>query len=302
MNSRFRRPAIRLAALWLALTPVSNPGAALAVPPAYEIVEITPGNEVKGAPPVEGKPSPTMTNPAGLRYARLGQGYAGEIEPNGTSATASPIVGTNAVVRASLYPNGDVDFYSFTAAAGDRVYAAVMTSGSPGNSTDSQLTLLSSDGTTVLEFDDDNGSFAALSSSIAGTTIPAAGTYSPRLGRACGASRSRALVVGRCWSRTPAATPSSCSSRADSADSPRRGAMGGIPNVNGRHPLALPRSGMPPAPHQWPSLCAARDSDGCQAVTPATAPSVTAPSTAGFSSVSPPRRCRTRSRVRSTMS
>ena len=82
----------------------------------------------------------------------------------------------------------------------------------------------------------------------------------------------------------------------------RCGAMGGIPIANGRHPLALPRSGMPPAPHQWPSLCAARDSDGCQAVTPATAPSVTAPSTAGFSSVSPPRRSRTRSRVRSTMS
>ncbi|MFO1351308.1 MAG: PPC domain-containing protein [Gammaproteobacteria bacterium] len=81
------------------------------------------------------------------------------------------------MIRGNLFPNGDVDFYSFTANAGDRVYAAVMTSFSAGNSTDSQLTLLDSDGTTVIEFDDDNGSFAGLSSSILGATIPPPGTY-----------------------------------------------------------------------------------------------------------------------------
>ncbi len=111
------------------------------------------------------------------RAAWAGQGYLGEVEPNGTSATASPIVGTNVVIKGNLYPNGDTDFYSFTANAGDRVYAATMTSFSAGNSTDSQLTLLASDGTTVIEFDDDNGSFAALSSSIAGAIIPTTGTY-----------------------------------------------------------------------------------------------------------------------------
>src|SRR5262249_34118239 len=79
--------------------------------------------------------------------------------------------------QGGVSPNGDVDYYSFTANAGDRVYAATMTSGSAGSSTDSQLTLLASDGTTVIEFDDDNGSFATLSSSIAGATIPATGTY-----------------------------------------------------------------------------------------------------------------------------
>ncbi len=52
-----------------------------------------------------------------------------------------------------------------------------MTAFSAGSSTDSQLTLLASDGTTVIEFDDDNGSFAGLSSSIAGATIPTTGTY-----------------------------------------------------------------------------------------------------------------------------
>jgi uncharacterized repeat protein (TIGR01451 family) len=113
---------------------------------------------------------------AGGNAAWAGQGYAGEIEPNGTVATATPIAGTNAVVRASLFPNGDIDFYSFSATAGDRVYAATMTSFS-ASSTDSQITLLRSDGTTVIEFDDDNGSFAGFSSSVAGATIPTTGTY-----------------------------------------------------------------------------------------------------------------------------
>jgi subtilisin-like proprotein convertase family protein len=100
-----------------------------------------------------------------------------EVEPNSTTGTASPITGRSAKVIGNLYPNGDIDFYSFTANAGDRFYAATMTSGSAGNSTDSQLTLIASDGTTTIEFDDDNGSFAALSSSIAGATIPTTGTY-----------------------------------------------------------------------------------------------------------------------------
>ncbi|MBK7394430.1 MAG: PPC domain-containing protein [Chloracidobacterium sp.] len=99
-----------------------------------------------------------------------------DVEPNGTSATASPIA-VPARVRGNLFPNGDIDFYSFSATAGDRVYAAVMTSASAGSSTDSQLTLLNSDGTTVNEFDDDNGSFSSTSSSIAGAIIPSTGTY-----------------------------------------------------------------------------------------------------------------------------
>ena len=98
-----------------------------------------------------------------------------EKEPNGPNAEASPIA-SGERIRASLYPNGDIDRYHFTAEAGDRVYATVMTSGSAGSSADSQLRLLSADGTTI-EFDDDNGSLASLSSSIAGATIPSAGTY-----------------------------------------------------------------------------------------------------------------------------
>ena len=97
--------------------------------------------------------------------------------PNNTAATATPLGGTSVKMRGNLFPNGDVDFYSFNATAGDRVYAAVMTAFSAGSSTDSQLSLIGSDGTTVIEFDDDNGSFAALSSSIAGAIIPTTGIY-----------------------------------------------------------------------------------------------------------------------------
>lgn len=145
-----------------------------------EQLQLSP--EVKGA--VAGgrpvAPNPPFAPLAGARVP-FGQGYGGEVEPNGTTATASPLGGSNLVVRAPLWPNGDIDFYSFTATAGDRVYVATMTSGAAGSSTDSQITLLASDGTTVIEFDDDNGSFAGLSSSIAGATIPTNGTYFLRI-------------------------------------------------------------------------------------------------------------------------
>jgi hypothetical protein len=100
-----------------------------------------------------------------------------ETEPNGTPATAVPLSSNPVRVQGNLFPNGDIDVYSFSATAGSRVYAALMTSGSAGSSTDSQLTLIASDGATTIEFDDDNGSFAALSSSIAGATISTTGTY-----------------------------------------------------------------------------------------------------------------------------
>ncbi|WP_220484983.1 proprotein convertase P-domain-containing protein [Dokdonella fugitiva] len=133
-------------------------------------------DEQKGVAPTR-LPSSAGPQVAYAPSSPLGQGFGGEVEPNGTSATATPLAGNNVVVHANLTPNGDVDFFSFNANAGDRVYAALMTSGSAGSSTDSQLTLLASDGTTTIEFDDDNGTFAALSSSIAGATIPTTGTY-----------------------------------------------------------------------------------------------------------------------------
>jgi predicted dehydrogenase len=99
-----------------------------------------------------------------------------ESEPNGTVETASEIV-SGERVRASSFPVGDVDHYRFTAEAGDRVFAATMTLASASGSNDSRLRLLGSDGTTLIEEDDDDGSLGPLSSTIAGAEIPAAGTY-----------------------------------------------------------------------------------------------------------------------------
>src|SRR5262245_47049681 len=77
--------------------------------------------------------------PAG--YAGAGQGIVRELEPNDTVATANVLGGTNLVVRGNISPASDVDYYSFAASAGDRIYAATMTAFSPINH-DSQLTLL----------------------------------------------------------------------------------------------------------------------------------------------------------------
>src|SRR3954447_469965 len=76
-----------------------------------------------------------------------------EAEPNESLANASEIA-SGERVRGAGFPAGDVDRYRFTAAAGDRVFATVMTNGSAGNSADTQLRLLRPDGTEI-EFDDD---------------------------------------------------------------------------------------------------------------------------------------------------
>src|SRR3954447_4837837 len=99
-----------------------------------------------------------------------------EAEPNGTAATASPLQAGERV-RATIYPAGDVDRYRFEAHAGDRVYAMTMTSGGSASYEDTVMTLLGSDATTAIESDDDDGTLATTSSSLAGVTVPANGTY-----------------------------------------------------------------------------------------------------------------------------
>lgn len=109
--------------------------------------------------------------------AVTGQDFVNEVEPNDDFTQATPLGSGNEVVLGNVYPNGDLDFFSFQASAGDRVYAATMTSFSASGSTDSLLDLLASDGSTVLESDDNNGTFGSSSSSLAGTVIPTDGTY-----------------------------------------------------------------------------------------------------------------------------
>ncbi|WP_343389905.1 PPC domain-containing protein [Candidatus Amarobacter glycogenicus] len=103
--------------------------------------------------------------------------FQAEVEPNNTAATATALASNDGVVWGAVFPNGDLDYFSFTANAGDRVYAAVMTSFSSNGSTDSVLTLFASDGTTVVETDDNDGSLGSSSSTIAGANIVSGGAY-----------------------------------------------------------------------------------------------------------------------------
>jgi subtilisin-like proprotein convertase family protein len=102
-----------------------------------------------------------------------------ESEPNNTSADADPLgADPDVKIKGNIFPNADVDFYSFTTTMPNtRVYAAVMTAWSASASTDSFLEIRDSDGTTVLESDNDDGTFSTTSSSIAGLNLAAAGTY-----------------------------------------------------------------------------------------------------------------------------
>lgn len=111
----------------------------------------------------------------------IGTDLGEETEPNNTFATANVLTGSEVKIRGDIYPNADEDWYSFTASPGDRVYAAVMTSYSASGSTDSQLRIFEADGTTLVEFDDNDGSQSTTSSSIAGAVLTAGGTYFVRV-------------------------------------------------------------------------------------------------------------------------
>jgi Bacterial pre-peptidase C-terminal domain len=109
-----------------------------------------------------------------------------EVEPNNSAATANvlPMADNCARATGSITAN-DVDYYSFSAPAGARVWALVDTSPSPAGSRDSLLTLIAPDQTTVLASDDDDGTGTDcdgtadnfLSSAIAGEVLSAGGTY-----------------------------------------------------------------------------------------------------------------------------
>ena len=72
-----------------------------------------------------------------------------------------------------------MDVSSFTAGADYRVYAATMT-GFRGGSAGTLRDIIASDGTTVLEADDEDGAIGSVSN-IAGTVLPTTGTYYVRV-------------------------------------------------------------------------------------------------------------------------
>jgi hypothetical protein len=113
-----------------------------------------------------------------------------EITNNDDPTNATPVDLSRgiATVRGSIRPNGDVDYYKIKIpGSGAKLWANVDTGGptAPGaTSRDSVLTLFGSDGVTVLEQDDDDGSGngadstleSGLASAIGGHVLPG-GTY-----------------------------------------------------------------------------------------------------------------------------
>jgi subtilisin-like proprotein convertase family protein len=116
---------------------------------------------------------------------QVGADLGSESEPNGTTATADALTGSEGKIRGLLWNEGpiatdgnDTDFYVFTTSAPNtRIYASTQTQSSTFNSTDTTLAVLAADGTTVLETDLNDGTLGASAASIAGLSLPTAGTY-----------------------------------------------------------------------------------------------------------------------------
>jgi len=118
-----------------------------------------------------------------------------ELEPNGTAATATamalpdPAFGMFAGTKGAIGVPGDVDWYSFGAPPGARLWLAVDTGVATAGNRDSVVAVFGPDGTTLLEQDDDDGtgngrdtSIESLDASlVAGLVLPTAGTYYARV-------------------------------------------------------------------------------------------------------------------------
>ncbi len=115
----------------------------------------------------------------GEARSALTQQLGAEIEQNDTAGQATPI-SEDGVVRASIHPSAESDFFSFPGVPGKRVYVAAVTAFS-SSGPDSLLDILAPDGTTVIESDNDNGSLPGTSSSIAGAALTEAGTHFVRV-------------------------------------------------------------------------------------------------------------------------
>ena len=113
-----------------------------------------------------------------------------EVEPNNTCLTATDLaLGINeSIVGTGSITAGDIDFWSFTAPAGSKVWGYVDTGGgqsSPINDRDSFLSLFDAGCGVLIEEDDDDGTGnggdsateSGSASTIAGRTLAAAGTY-----------------------------------------------------------------------------------------------------------------------------
>ncbi|UCG15167.1 MAG: proprotein convertase P-domain-containing protein [Phycisphaerales bacterium] len=78
-----------------------------------------------------------------------------EIEPNDSPATATPM--TLPLNGGQLVGPADHDWYAITGYTADRIYAYVNNGGSSNSTLDTELLFWAPDGTTLLEYDDDDG-------------------------------------------------------------------------------------------------------------------------------------------------
>jgi uncharacterized repeat protein (TIGR01451 family) len=156
-----------------------------------------------------------------------------EVEPNDTPAQATVLatgLEGSAVATGAISPGGDVDIYAFTAPGGARVWIGVDTGGPQNvgaNSRDTVIDLLDTDGTTVLENDDDDGTGngcdgtieTGLASTIAGRTLGGlGGTYFIRVHGFSGTGvidPYRLTLVVTTVAATPEAEPDDSASQAN---------------------------------------------------------------------------------------
>jgi hypothetical protein len=117
-----------------------------------------------------------------------------ESEPNDSAATANAVnLSTGYVAKTgAIRPGGDLDWFSFTAPPGAKLWVQTDTGG-PQNagatSRDTVIELFAADGTTAIESDDDDGAGnggdgtveTGLASVIAGRTLNDGGTYYVRV-------------------------------------------------------------------------------------------------------------------------
>jgi len=110
-----------------------------------------------------------------------------EVEPNDTAAAATVIGGP--LHGGQLVGPTDEDWWSIVGLAGDRVYAWVNNGGSANSTLDTDLGLYGTDGSTLIEFDDEDGDgadgpiedwryvYGTDSAVLAGVRLPTDGTY-----------------------------------------------------------------------------------------------------------------------------
>jgi hypothetical protein len=95
-------------------------------------------------------------------------------EPNNSPAAAT-VITSNSSLSGVICPGGDIDYYKFTASAGDQVGISTQAQVS-GSDLDTYLYLLDSDGVSVLAANDDQAT-GTRTDSFTGYRLPRAGTF-----------------------------------------------------------------------------------------------------------------------------